>query len=52
MTYIGTDGSGAVTSVNTKTGAVVLDASDIKTANNKSIETVLAGFEFKSLGTV
>ena len=52
VAYQGVDGSGAVQSVNGKQGAVVLNASDIKTAANKTIENVLAGITFKLLGTV
>ena len=52
VAYQGVDGTGAVLSVNAKTGNVVLDASDIKTTAGVTLENALAGITFKKIGTV
>lgn len=52
VAYQGLDGTGAVLSVNNKTGNVVLGASDIQTNAGVTLEAALAGITFKLLGTV
>ena len=52
VSYIGADGTGAVNSVNSKAGDVVLYARDIETAAGVTLEDALAGMTFKILGTI